>query len=165
MVLKKLCWASARLFFVFFVTIGFFSGGLLAIPLGPLYSWLLLSDWRAARYRRLVFPAFLTAYHVFRDYIRDPAYRSSFLVSLTAPPRPGPDASRIRLNPSWPVNDGTCNGCVKCCVQRDCPFINPQNNNCLGYGSFFWRYFNCGRYPETLGQLKYYNCEKWEVVA
>jgi len=37
-----------------------------------------------------------------------------------------------------------------------------KQNQCKSYGSFFWRYFNCGRYPENTKQIHYYECKKWE---
>jgi hypothetical protein len=33
---------------------------------------------------------------------------------------------------------------------------------CRGYDSFFWRYFNCGRYPTEQREIEYYLCNKWQ---
>jgi len=31
----------------------------------------------------------------------------------------------------------------------------------MSYDSFYWRYFNCGRYPAAQNQIDYYECPKW----
>lgn len=42
--------------------------------------------------------------------------------------------------------------------------LDTERNRCRSYGSFFWRYFNCGRYPENSEQIRFYECNKWEVI-
>ena len=31
----------------------------------------------------------------------------------------------------------------------------------MGYDSFYWRYFNCGRYPANQEEIDWYECPKW----
>ncbi len=33
----------------------------------------------------------------------------------------------------------------------------------MGCESFFWRYFNCGRFPSQQSEIDYYGCPKWVV--
>ncbi len=61
------------------------------------------------------------------------------------------------------LDDGGCNGCIQCCTRRSCPLLDTERNLCRSYGSFFWRYFNCGRYPENTAQIRHYDCPKWEM--
>jgi hypothetical protein len=93
---------------------------------------------------------------------RNPQYRGMFAIPLTAPPMMGPDLSRARVRADWNHSESGCNGCVECCIRRACPLLDREKNQCRSYGSFFWRYFNCGRYPENNEQIRYYDCPKWE---
>jgi hypothetical protein len=97
-------------------------------------------------------------------WIRDPDYRNMFAIPLVAPPMMAADLSRVRVRATWPKDTGACNGCAQCCTQRFCPLLDTKTNRCRSYGSFYWRYFNCGRYPERLLQIEYYECEKWEIL-
>jgi hypothetical protein len=31
----------------------------------------------------------------------------------------------------------------------------------MSYNSFYWRYFNCGRYPTSQQEIDLYECPKW----
>ncbi|MCX6242858.1 MAG: hypothetical protein NTX43_13725 [Bacteroidetes bacterium] len=165
MILYKIYWASARLLFLFLVMAGIFTAGLFIYLTGPVFSWYFHRDWHFGRYRHLVFPTVLLSYCILADWIKNPGYRSSFLTSLTASPRSAPDNSKVRVRPDWPMADGTCNGCIQCCTKRACTMIDKERNICLSYDSFYWRYFNCGRYPESPRQIEYYNCPKWEIIG
>ena len=163
--MQSIYWSSARVLFLVFVVIAFISGGLLVFPLAPVYSWYFYRDLRFWRYTYLVFPAVFAGIRVFKDTLNNPGYRDAFLVCLTAPPMSAPDASRMQVRNDWPINDGSCNSCIHCCVQRQCPLIDLERKRCLSYDSFFWRYFNCGRYPDYSQQIEFYNCPKWEKVS
>ena len=43
--------------------------------------------------------------------------------------------------------------------------LDDERDRCHGYDSFYWRYFNCGRFPSTAEETHYYNCAKWRVTA
>ena len=164
MIFIKSYWATARLVFVLLILAGILTGGLIIFAAGPLYSWYFCRDWHFRRYRHLVFPTVFLAFRMFADWIQEPVYRLSFLPSLTAPPRSAPDLSLVQVRPDWADAGSTCNGCVQCCTMRTCPLMDRERNMCMGYDSFYWRYFNCGRYPESQLQIEYYSCPKWEPV-
>jgi len=42
--------------------------------------------------------------------------------------------------------------------------LDSRQQGCLGYNSFYWRYFNCGRYPSFEEEISYYGCRKWALV-
>ena len=42
-----------------------------------------------------------------------------------------------------------------------CPLLDENLGLCRGHDSFYWRYFNCGRFPSVSAELDYYNCHKW----
>jgi hypothetical protein len=162
-ILQKAQWAAARIVFIITALAGTASGTVLGYLLGPLYTWYFFNDFKFLRYRRLFFPLTVCGWRLLTEWIRNPAYRSMFTIPLTAPPMTGPDRSRVRIRASWPENDGACNGCTRCCTLRSCPMLDVKRNRCISYGSFFWRYFNCGRYPENAEQISFYECRKWET--
>jgi hypothetical protein len=43
--------------------------------------------------------------------------------------------------------------------------LDEEHDRCRGYDSFYWRYFNCGRFPSTAEETHYYSCGKWQVFA
>lgn len=162
--MQKAKWATSRVVFLIMVFAGTASGGLLAYLFGPLYSWYFFRDINFLKHRRLIFPLAASHLRLIRDWIRNPDYRRMFSIPLTAPPAASPDRSRVRIRPTWVDDAYACNGCTQCCVQRSCAFLDAEKNQCMCYGSFFWLYFNCGRYPENREQIRYYQCPKWEVV-
>jgi hypothetical protein len=164
MFLNKVRWASARILFLLSMSLSMLSFGLLVFPLGPLFSWYFYRDFRFWRCYRRVFPSVFLGYRVLLDWIRFPSYRGAFMVSLTDPPVDSTDLTKVRVRSDWPIADGTCNGCTKCCAMRGCTLLDRENGKCLVYGSFYWKYFSCGRYPSTLYQIEYYSCEKWEII-
>jgi hypothetical protein len=161
--MRKVQWAAARIVFLIMALAGTASGSMVSYLLGPLYSWYLFNDVRFLKHHRLFFPIAVAYWKLVSEWIRNPDYRRMFAIPWTAPPMIGPDLSRVRVRKTWPEDEGGCNGCVQCCIQRSCPMLDAEQNLCRGYSSFFWRYFNCGRYPEKETQIRYYNCPKWEV--
>ncbi len=147
------------------VLAGALSGNLLTYAGGPLYSWYFFDDLRFWKYRSYFSPVLASAWSMAGEWLRTPAYRRMLDIPLTAPPRTSPDPSLVRVSAGWQGHDGSCGGCARCCVRRGCPLLDTEKNRCRSYGSFFWRYFNCGRYPERDDQICYYDCEKWEIGA
>ena len=161
---QKAKWATARIVFMSAAFASAATGNVLGYLLGPLYSWYFFNDVNFLKYRRYFSPMTVCAYRLLAEWIRNPGYRGMFAIPLTSQPMAGPDLSRVRVRTAWPENDGGCNGCIQCCVQRSCPLLDTERNLCRSYGSFFWRYFNCGRYPENIRQIRYYECPKWEMT-
>lgn len=162
--MQRAKWATARIVFLIMVFAGTASGGMLAYLLGPVYSWYFFNDTHFLKHHRLILPLAVSHLKLILEWIRDPDYRRMFTIPLTAPPMTSPDMSRVRIKTTWPHDASTCNGCVECCIKRSCSFLDPEKNQCTCYGSFFWLYFNCGRYPENVEQIRYYECPKWEVI-
>ncbi len=160
----KLKWASARVFFIMMLLATLMTGNLLGFLLGPLYSWYFFKDLNCFKYYHYSWAMIICYWQMIRAWLRDPGYRKMFAIPLTAPPRMAPDLSLARVRADWPKDTGACNGCAQCCTRRACPLLDQETNRCLSYGSFYWRYFNCGRYPERTEQIVYYRCEKWEIL-
>ena len=163
MFLIRIQWAAARVVFLSAFAFCFCTGiGIYAIaPLATYYYFGTLRFWRHLAY----FPGMMKfAYrHVFMILLNK-NYRSVFSIPMTAAPLNAPDMSRVRLSAAWPHDAVGCNGCTRCCDKIDCPLIDGREGKCLAYGTFYWRYFNCGRYPEKQAQIDYYGCRKWLVV-
>ena len=161
---QKAKWATARIVFMSAAFASAATGNVLGYLLGPLYSWYFFNDLNFLKYRRYFFPMTVCAWRLLTEWTRNPGYRGMFAIPLTSKPMAAPDLSRVRVRAAWPENDGGCNGCIQCCIRRSCPLLDTERNLCKSYGSFFWRYFNCGRYPENITQIRYYECPKWEMT-
>jgi hypothetical protein len=162
-ILQKAQWAAARIVFIIAAFAYAASGTVLGYLLGPLYSWYFLNDLHFLKHRRYFFPMIVCGWRLVAEWIRNPAYRSMFAIPLTAPPMNGPNRLLVHVRTGWLENDDACNGCTQCCTLRCCPMLDAKRNRCISYGSFFWRYFNCGRYPENTEQISFYKCPKWEI--
>ena len=162
--LHGLKWAAARTLFLIAAVGAMFSGGLLVFVAAPLYSWYFFNDLKFWKYLRFVYPAFSWAWRMAGECLRSPYYRRVSKFKVSDPPRLTPDLSLVRLRDSWPEENGACGDCDNCCSLRNCPLLDTERHQCRGYGSFFWRYFNCGRYPWIPEQIRYYKCEKWEIT-
>jgi hypothetical protein len=157
-------WAAARMAFLVAAAAGMASGTVLCFLLGPLYSWYFLKDLRYFKHRHLSLPLNRCGWQLVAEWFRSPAYRGMFSIPLTAPPVNGPDLAKVRIRADWSGAGEGCNGCTRCCILRSCPLLDRSSARCLSYGSFFWRYFNCGRYPENARQIRFYLCPKWETI-
>jgi len=84
---------------------------------------------------------------------------------LTNPPRSRPIPSTARLNRAW-LPGGSCGSCSNCCHfgGHACPLLDQQPGRCLGYDGFYWRYFNCGRFPSAVEEIDYCGCHKWVLI-
>ena len=153
--LKKLGWAASRIFFVFCsglsvtTVVGCFI-------LSPLFCYWFFGNLRFWKYLHFAVPMLLYSYYLAYLYFRK---RSVPSFSWTAPPMSGPDLAIVRLNPKWRHAD-SCGDCGQCCKSIRCPF-QDREGHCASYDSFYWRYFNCGRYPSTQREVDFYQCPKW----
>ena len=162
--LSRVRWALARFLFLALGASAILSGGLLPCLLSPLYAWYFFRDWNGFRYYRYWLPLIRGGCRQIGKWLWNPEYRGMFRLPLTAPPRLAPEAAQFRLRPDWPGTENGCQGCVQCCLTFDCPLLEAGTGRCRSYGSFYWRYFNCGRYPQSEAQLRYYACPKWAWV-
>lgn len=154
-------WAFVRISFYFFSVLSVLSLSLSYWLFAPLYSWYFFGELNFAKYNRYAYPIILTFLKILARHGMNAKYRKSFRVPLFVPPRLSPEKTCLKINQEWSGPEDHCNGCIRCCVLAECPLIDEQSKKCLSYGSFFWRYFYCGRYPENQGQIDYYQCPKW----
>ncbi|MDH4247729.1 MAG: hypothetical protein OEW39_07930 [Deltaproteobacteria bacterium] len=154
-------WAAARLLFHVYLGFALFTlvGGFLTFPV---LTWYIFGDWRFWRHigpaARLLPHGWIMVFKILKGenggYMLD--------VPLTSPPFRSPPTSLARLRRDW-GHGASCGGCRRCCEKIACPVLDSETGLCRGYQSFFWRYFNCGRFPTQQRELTYYECPKWEL--
>ena len=157
---QKLKWASARLLFMGYIGFALFSlvGGFIS---APVMTKLFFNDWRFWRHWRWGWRLLPHGWMIFWMVLRKQG-QFMFSVPLASPPQSIPDRDRVRLSPHW--NHGSsCGNCQRCCqvLELHCPVLDHSSGFCSGYNSFYWRYFNCGRYPSRQLEIDYYGCDKW----
>ncbi|MCJ7594074.1 MAG: hypothetical protein MUO52_04790 [Desulfobacterales bacterium] len=153
---KRFQWTGARILFISSLTFGMITFLGLYV-LSPLFSyWFLgspLQFWRFARMvPRLADYTYRQAYHYLRKDFSPP-------IPITFPPMRGQDLTLLQINPLWQHGE-SCADCGKCCSKIKCPFQEEETGQCMAYDSFFWRYFNCGRYPSSQAEIDRYGCPK-----
>ena len=150
-----------RLYLYFLFVLFFITGGFAMFVLAPLYKSAFVPG---AAYRDLhPFRLWSRAYKVVWRTLTDKSYRAAFPGMLTAPPKSHTDLRWVRVKESWRGEEKNCDLCqASCCVQVECAMLGADKR-CMGYGSLFFAYFYCGRYPESQSQIDYYQCPKWEA--
>jgi hypothetical protein len=160
---KQARWALARLIFIGYLVFSVLTvvGGFLT---APLMTWYFFGDWRFWRHWSAGIGLLPHALRLVRLMFTDNR-AFMFSVKLTSPPHSSPDPSVASLNRRWP-HGKSCGDCSNCCRPGGhvCPLLDETAGLCRGYNSFFWRYFNCGRFPSVEAEIEYYDCRKWLVA-
>jgi len=160
---NELKWAMTRILFLIYGGIAMLTFGLTAYLTAPIGSKLFFGTWRFWPYLKYYHRIIFQSYRVLWMMLKDSEYKFLFAVPLTSEPRRGPDRNNIALSGNWVHEENTCYGCIRCCDKINCPLLNKAEGICIGYDSFYWNYFLCGRYPFTQQQIDYYGCEKWKI--
>lgn len=151
-------WAAARILFILYIGFALFTvvGGILTAPLA---TWYFFGDWRFWRHWRPTLRLYGQGWRVLGLLARG---ESGFMfdVPLTAPPYSAPVPNLTEINPEW-THGSACGECSRCCEKIHCPILDQDTGFCGGYDSFYWRYFNCGRFPSNQREIDYYGCPKW----
>lgn len=162
--LQSFRWVLARLAFIVYTvfSVATLIGGFLT---APLMTWYFFGDWRFWRYWR---PGFGLLPHGLRLTALMLGHGRGFMFSvpLASPPRTAPDRLTTDFHADWPHGE-SCGDCSNCCKPGGiaCPLLDEVQQECRGYNSFYWRYFNCGRYPSVAEEIHYYGCRKWVLTA
>jgi hypothetical protein len=154
--IRKVGWTAARLLFTLCSALSVISvvGCYL---LSPLFTYWFFGSARFWKYLHLTLPVIRFSYYLAYLKLRG---RSVPSFPWTAPPMRGPDRGVVQINPDW-VHEESCGDCGKCCRKIRCAFLDREKGHCLSYNSFYWRYFNCGRYPSNQQEIDLYQCPKW----
>jgi hypothetical protein len=161
--LNKARWALARLTFIGYISFSVVTlvGGFLT---APLMTWYFFGDWRFWRHISAGAAMFPHSLRLLKLMMKD-SRGFMFSVPLTSPPHSSPDLAITSLQPDWPHGQ-SCGSCTNCCRPGGlaCPLLDESSGLCRGHDSFYWRYFNCGRFPSIAPEIDYYDCRKWVVI-
>lgn len=161
--LNKARWALARLIFIAYIGFSVLSlvGGFLS---APLMTWYFFGDWRFWRHWSAGLGLLPHSWRLLKLILKDNR-GFMFSVPLTSPPRSTPNPGTATLHPNWP-HGGSCGTCSNCCRHGGyiCPLLDENLGLCRGHDSFYWRYFNCGRFPSATPEIEYYDCRKWVLT-
>ncbi len=144
------------------VAINLLTFGIFLYVIAPYTSYFFFNDIRFWKYLKY----FHRYYRYSLSYLWITLWRKQellpALLPLTAPAMDHPDPTLFHLAPDWPYPADSCGTCNNCCTfVVTCCFLNTTNNSCVCYGSLFWRYFNCGRFPSSRQLLKTCDCRKF----
>lgn len=154
-------WAAQRLMFHFYLGFCIITvvGGFLT---APLMIWLFFGDWRFWRHWGSALGLFPHGFKMAWQVMVGRNGGFMLDVPLTAPPSSSVNLKLVKLTPNWDFGS-SCGPCTRCCTMLGCPVLDYETRLCQGYDSFFWRYFNCGRYPSNQREIEYYLCNKWSL--
>jgi hypothetical protein len=150
-----------RLYLSALLVLFFVTGGAAMFVLAPLYKGAFAprAPWRAVR----PFAVWAHVYKVMWRSISNKGYRDLYPSKLTDPPQYHNDYAVMRIRESWQGAKDNCSECRNsCCAQIKCPMLDA-GGLCISYGSVYFGYYFCGRYPSNQGQVGLYDCPKWEV--
>lgn len=160
--IKTAAHALKRIYLCVLFVLFFISGGLALILLAPLYKKACAPH---VPYRDLnFFGIWAHIYRVVWRSLTDKSYRDMFSSKIYDPPLYD-NTGYVRIKESWRGSTDNCDACENsCCAQIKCPMLN-KGGRCMSYGSLFFGYYYCGRYPENQKQIDRYQCPKWEVKS
>lgn len=126
----------------------------LKLPLFPLWPFFIAIMVKDASYARRYFHTLGYCFKVLIDQVRfGSAWR---MVVYNVFMTPATMEKRISLR------RGACSRCAKCCKQFDCLFLgtDPKSGDyiCKVYGTDYWYYGTCGRYPLEQIDIDYHAC-------
>jgi hypothetical protein len=157
---NKLKWAAYRV--VFYAWIGLSTLTVVSGYLIPcLSSYYFFGTWRFWKVWSPGWRLSIQAYRILYLTLRG---RFRISVPLMSPPVSDPDRSIVRISENWEHGE-SCGYCGVCCDLIKCPIMDKEKRLCLGYNSFFWRYFNCGRFPSNQSEIDRYHCPKWVMKS
>lgn len=159
---QQALWGLARLTFYGYIGLNLLTIGLGGFLTAPIMSWYFYGDWRFWRHWRSAKGLYPHGYRMLWYLVQGRNGGFMLGVPLFAPPHSGADATLVELRKTWEFGT-SCGPCTRCCTKIKCPILDTERGLCSGYNSFFWRYFNCGRFPTEQRELDFYLCNKWEL--
>lgn len=157
-----LVWMPFRILSYGIVLTNIVSLGTFLYIIAPYTTFFFFNDLRFWKYLKYFHRYYFQSLAYFRFlYHKD---RSVFWghLPLTSPPMEAADYSRVRLSSTWTLPADTCGDCSACCeLLSTCCFYEASQRRCLCYGSLFWKFFNCGRFPTSQQQVTYFKCPKF----
>jgi len=153
--------ATIRLYLFFLLALFILTLGLSMFILAPVYKHAFAPK---ARYRDVrPLRVWVHVWRVVWRSLSQKSYRDMYPSKLTDPPQNHNDLNVVCISDTWQGAHDNCDVCEStCCDQLNCPLVH--NKRCICYGSWYWGYYYCGRYPSNQAQIDYYNCPKWVTI-
>jgi len=165
MMFNKIRWSLFRISSYAIVIINILTFGIFLYVIAPYVSYFFLNDWKFWKHLSYFHKFYFSSLSYVKSIVLKDSLFIMYHLPLSSPPMDSPDIQLFRVSKDWEYPDNSCGTCFNCCsMLADCCFLDTSQNKCVCYGSLFWRYFNCGRFPATGKQLKYYKCPKFEVI-
>ena len=165
MTFKELKWASFRIVSYLIVAANMLTFGFFLYVIGPYTSYFFFGDFRFWKYLSYFHKYYFYSISYFKSLALQDGAFVLFHLPMTSPPMDSPDPQVFRLTKEWNGSADTCGECSNCCnFLTECCFYDKSQKRCLCYGTLFWRFFNCGRFPFSKEQLDYFECTKFEFI-
>lgn len=166
MTFAELRWASFRIFSYSIVFVNILTFGSFLYVIGPYTSYFFFGDLRFWKYFSYFHKYFFYSTSYLKSAVLQEGTFALFHLRLTAPPMNSPDPKKLRIAKNWKHPVDTCGDCSTCCnYLAKCCFYDRSQKKCMCYGTLFWRFFNCGRFPINTEQMNFFNCTKFEFIA
>lgn len=123
------------------------------IPLLPFMPFITSRQTGNPWYRKHYFKTFLFYLKAFPGYITHGTLLRTLNYNFFMTPKAIEERIKLRR--------GACTRCGKCCSQLNCIFLSKNeegDNVCTVYGTPFWYYGTCGRYPLTQRDVDDHGC-------
>ena len=161
---RALWWAFFRIMSYSIVIINLLSFGLFLYVIAPYTSYFFFNDLRFWKYIKFYHKYYFYSFTYLYRILSRKKELVKTLLPLTSPPMDHPDPALFRITKEWHLPLDSCGDCHRCCTfVTKCCFLDEEGNKCLCYGSLFWKFFNCGRYPSSKAILDYCKCKKYEA--
>jgi len=138
--------------------------GIFIYLIAPYTTYFFFNDVKCWKYLSYFHKFYFNSLAYIRAMLRKEGFFVISHLPLSSPPMESPDLKYIRISKKWSYPGNSCGTCSNCCYLANCCFLDTVQNKCVSYGSIFWRYFNCGRFPTSKKQLEYYKCVKYEAL-
>lgn len=156
--------ALFRLMSYSIVAANLLSFGTFLYVIAPYTSYFFFNDLRFWRHLGYYHKYFLYSASYLWGLLRRKRELIKTVLPLTSPPMNHPDPALFRISRDWRLPSDSCGDCNRCCTFIvKCCFLDTSRNKCVSYGSLFWKYFNCGRFPSSKAMLDCCGCPKFEA--
>jgi hypothetical protein len=126
---------------------------LLRLPFLPLWPYFIAKEVKDPSYFRNYFKTLIYCVKVIVDQVRFGSFVRMLRYNLLMSP--------AQVERRISQRRGACSRCAKCCNQFDCLFLGKDEQGeffCKVYGTDYWFYGTCGRYPLDQVDIDYHAC-------
>lgn len=155
-----------RLATYFMLAANLLTFGIFINLIAPYASYFFFNDWKFWNHLRMLNKFTVYSARYMWKIIRQEHKLIKTILPLDASPSlDHPDPTKFRISEDWNLPEDSCGDCNRCCTfVVECCFLDKSLNKCPCYGSIYWKYFNCGRFPSSSQLIEYFQCPKYEAL-